>query len=80
MILDRKLADNRIFPAIDVVKSGTRKEELLLNEDERDFIWSFRREITSLNTMEATQMLLDGINKTKNNQELIKAFKLMFKK
>lgn len=80
LILDRKLADNRIFPAIDVVKSGTRKEELLLNEDERDFIWSFRREITSLNTMEATQMLLDGINKTKNNQELIKAFKLMFKK
>lgn len=80
LILDRKLADNRIFPAIDVVKSGTRKEELLLNEDERDFIWSFRREIANLNTMEATQILLDGINKTKNNQELIKAFKLMFKK
>lgn len=80
LILDRKLADIRIFPAIDVVKSSTRKEELLLNEDERDFIWSFRREIASLNTMEATQMLLDGINKTKNNQELIKAFKLMFKK
>ncbi len=80
LILDRKLADNRIFPAIDVVKSGTRKEELLLNETERNFIWSFRREIASLNTMEATQMLLDGISKTKSNEELIRAFKLMFSK
>lgn len=80
LILDRRLADNRIFPAIDVVRSGTRKEELLLNESEREFVWNFRKEINNMSNMEATQMLLDAVLKTKNNDELIKAFKLIVKK
>lgn len=80
LILDRRLADNRIFPAIDVVRSGTRKEELLLNESEREFVWNFRKEINNMSNMEATQMLLDAVLKTKNNEELIKAFKLIVKK
>jgi transcription termination factor Rho len=80
LILDRRLADNRIFPAIDVVRSGTRKEESLLNESEREFVWNFRKEINNMSNMEATQMLLDAVLKTKNNEELIKAFKLIVKK
>jgi transcription termination factor Rho len=80
LILDRRLADNRIFPAIDVVRSGTRKEELLLNDSEREFVWNFRKEINNMSNMEATQMLLDAVLKTKNNEELIKAFKLIVKK
>ena len=80
LVLDRRLADNRIFPAIDVVRSGTRKEELLLNESEREFVWNFRKEINNMSNMEATQMLLDAVSKTKNNEELIKAFKLIVKK
>ncbi|MDD2370928.1 MAG: transcription termination factor Rho [Firmicutes bacterium] len=80
LVLDRRLADNRIFPAIDVVRSGTRKEELLLNESEREFIWNFRKEISNMSNMEATQMLLDAVSKTKNNEELIKAFKLIVNK
>lgn len=80
LVLDRRLADNRIFPAVDVVRSGTRKEELLLDEKELEFAWNFRKEVSGMSNMEAAQMLLDAVRKTRSNEELIKAFKLIVKK
>ena len=80
LILDRRLADSRLFPAVDVTRSGTRKEELLLDEKEQEFIWGFRKEIHLLSTQDTTSMLVDAMEKTKTNQELIKAFEIMFGK
>ena len=79
LILDRKLADNRLFPAVDVTKSGTRKEELLLTQEEMEFNWGFRKDISKMSVMEATEMLVDAMGKTKNNEELMRAFKIMKK-
>lgn len=80
LILDRKLADNRLFPAIDVTRSGTRKEELLLNKEELEFNWGFRKEASRLSVGDATQMLVDAAYQTKTNKELIKAFKIILNK
>lgn len=80
LILDRNLADSRLFPAVDLTRSGTRKEELLLDEKEQEFIWGFRKEIQLISTQDATTMLVDAIEKTKTNYELVKAFKLIFGK
>ena len=55
--LDRKLADRRVFPAIDITRSGTRKEELLLTDDEINKVWILRKVITPLNPIEAMQLL-----------------------
>ncbi len=76
LILDRKLADRRIFPAIDVVRSGTRKEEMLLNKMELDMVWHFRKAVSGMSPIEAIEMLSRHIQKTKSNKELIKAFQI----
>lgn len=76
LILDRRLADRRIFPAIDVVRSGTRKEEMLLDKDELEMVWHFRKAVAGMSSAEAIEMLINHIQKTKSNKELIKAFRI----
>jgi transcription termination factor Rho len=69
LVLDRKLADRRIFPAIDMQKSGTRKEDLLLTEMELKRIWVLRKVLSPLNPIDAMEFLLDKMKGTKNNAE-----------
>ncbi|NOX65552.1 MAG: transcription termination factor Rho [Chlorobi bacterium] len=71
LILDRALADRRIFPAIDVNKSGTRKEELLLNEDELNKIYILRKFLSEYDSVEAMEFLLDKLRGTRNNKEFM---------
>lgn len=75
LILDRKLADRRIFPAIDVVRSGTRKEELLLSKEELDWMWNYRKVVAGMAPAEAIEMLMDRMKKTKTNEELMASFR-----
>jgi len=69
--LDRKLADRRIFPAIDLGKSGTRKEELLLAKKELDRTWVLRKVLNQLSPTEAMELLTDKMSRTKNNEEFM---------
>jgi len=71
LVLNRDLADRRIFPAIDVNKSGTRKEELLLKEEELNKIWILRKILSEFDSIEAMEFLLDKMRGTKNNKEFI---------
>ncbi len=71
--LDRKLIDKRVFPAIDINKSGTRKEELLMDEDELRRVWVLRKVLNPLSTVEAMELLRDKLSKTKVNQEFLDA-------
>ncbi len=66
-ILDRKVADKRIFPAIDITKSGTRKEELLFKKDELQKMNVLRRLIAPMGSMEAIEFLISKLKETKNN-------------
>jgi len=75
LILDRKLAERRIFPAIDVVRSGTRKEELLLSNYELDWMWHFRKAVAGMAPVDAMELMMDRIKRTKNNIELMQAFR-----
>ena len=75
--LDRNLSEKRIFPAIDINKSGTRREDLLLSENELNAIFSMRRAISNLGTAEMTEKLLNEIMKTKTNDEFIQILKLI---
>ena len=69
--LDRKLVDKRIFPAIDTNRSGTRKEELLLTDGELKKVWVLRRVLSQLGTVEAAELLLGRLSKTRNNAEFL---------
>lgn len=69
--LDRRLADKRIFPAIDIKKSGTRKEELLLDETTLNRVWIIRKLLASLNPVDALEFLLDKMQGTKDNKEFL---------
>jgi transcription termination factor Rho len=71
--LDRKLADRRVFPAIDIQKSGTRKEELLLPKDDLNRVWVLRKVLTPLSPVEAMELLLSKMSKTKTNTEFLAA-------
>jgi transcription termination factor Rho len=71
LILDRSLADKRIFPAIDVNKSGTRKEELLFKDDELNKVWILRKIIAEFDQTEAMEFILDKMKGTKNNKEFM---------
>ncbi|MBN1638655.1 MAG: transcription termination factor Rho [Ignavibacteriales bacterium] len=73
LVLDRDLSDRRIFPAIDVNKSGTRKEELLLSEDELNRVWILRKYISEFTSVEAMEILLDKMKGTKNNKEFLQS-------
>jgi len=69
--LDRKLTDRRVFPSIDIQKSGTRKEELLLPKEDLNRVWVLRKVLTPLSPVEAMELLLGRMGKTKTNQEFL---------
>lgn len=69
--LDRKISDKRIFPSIDINKSGTRKEELLLTAEELNRVWILRKVLSPLSSVEAMELLIDRMSKTKNNKEFL---------
>jgi transcription termination factor Rho len=69
--LDRRLVDKRVFPAIDVNRSGTRKEELLLDEYELNRVWILRKVLNPLNTVDSMELLIDKIKETKTNAEFL---------
>jgi transcription termination factor Rho len=69
--LDRKLMEKRIFPCVDINKSGTRKEELLLNDEELNKIWILRKLLQPLNQIDAMEFLLDKVTPTKTNKEFL---------
>ncbi len=71
--LDRKLMDKRVFPAIDITKSGTRKEELLLSKEELNRVWVLRKVLTPLSPTESMELLLDKLNKSKSNGDFLSA-------
>ncbi len=73
IVLDRSLVERRVFPAINIHKSGTRKEELLLSEWELNRIWILRRLLTSMSPVEAMEFLLEKLKKYKTNEDFLKA-------
>jgi transcription termination factor Rho len=75
LCLDRSLVDKRIFPAINIEKSGTRKEELLLHPDELEKIWILRRALNGVPPVEAMEMIVNRLKKTKTNVEFLVSMK-----
>jgi transcription termination factor Rho len=75
--LDRKLVDKRVFPAIDIQKSGTRKEELLLPREDLNRIWVLRKVLTPLSQVEAMELLLDRMGKTRSNADFLASMQKM---
>ena len=71
LVLARELADRGIFPAIDVQRSSTRHQELLFNDEEMQSVWQLRRALNALDTVQATEVLMSGLRKTKTNQEFL---------
>ncbi len=71
LVLDRKLADKRIYPAIDMNKSGTRKEELLLDPMVLNRVWILRKLLSNLNPVDSMQFLLEKMEGTKDNKEFL---------
>ena len=71
--LDRKLTDRRVFPSIDIQKSGTRKEELLIPKEDLNRVWVLRKVLTPLSPVEAMELLLSKMGKTKANAEFLAA-------
>ena len=69
--LDRRLVDRRVFPSIDIARSGTRKEELLLHPDELKRIWLLRKALNALNAVEDMEFLIEKLKKTKTNAEFL---------
>jgi transcription termination factor Rho len=69
--LDRKLVDRRVFPAIDIAKSGTRKEELLLPQSDLNRIWILRKVLTPLSVTESMELLLEKLSKTRSNTDFL---------
>ena len=77
--LDRKLSEKRIFPAIDINKSGTRKEELLLSNEELEAVFALRKAMSNMSTQEMTEQLIDQIVTTKSNEEFLSRLNYFFK-
>jgi transcription termination factor Rho len=75
--LDRKLSDKRVFPAIDINKSGTRKEELLLERNELNRIWVLRKVFSPLSTVESMELLVEKLEKTRTNTEFLNSMSSM---
>jgi transcription termination factor Rho len=75
--LDRKLSDKRVFPAIDINKSGTRKEELLLERNELNRIWVLRKVFSPLSTVESMELLVEKLEKTRTNNEFLNSMSSM---
>ena len=75
--LDRKLVDKRVFPAIDIQKSGTRKEELLLGKEDLNRVWVLRKVLNPLSSVEAMELLLDKMGKTRSNADFLASMQKM---
>lgn len=73
--LDRKLAEKRIFPAVDIYKSGTRREDLLLTDKEKTALWKLRKEMSNSSILEVTDNVLEALKRTKTNEEFINNIK-----
>jgi transcription termination factor Rho len=73
IVLDRRMSERRIFPAINIKKSGTRREELLLGKDEAARIWVLRNAINNFEDVELTEFLIDKIRKTQNNEMFLRS-------
>lgn len=73
LVLDRKLADKRVYPAFNVKKSSTRKEDLLLTSDELNKMWILRKVLSPMDDLESTEMIIDKMRKTKNNEAFLKS-------
>jgi len=73
IVLDRKLTDKRIFPSIDINRSGTRKEELLVPKEELNRVWILRKVLSALSSVEAMELLLERLSKTKSNREFLES-------
>ncbi|MEJ2067448.1 MAG: transcription termination factor Rho [Deltaproteobacteria bacterium] len=71
LMLDRRLVDRRVFPAIDINRSGTRKEELLFDPNDLERIWLLRRVLTPMNTVDSMEFLMDKLRKTASNREFL---------
>ena len=76
--LDRRLSERRIFPAIDMNKSGTRREELLLSQKELESIWAIRKAMSNMGTAEVTEMILNRFMQTKTNKEFVDSINVAF--
>ena len=76
--LDRKLSEKRIFPAIDINRSGTRREELLMTEKELDAVWSIRKAFSQLDTSAVTETIINLLLKTQNNEHFISSINVSF--
>jgi transcription termination factor Rho len=75
LVLDRKLADRRVYPAVDLNRSGTRKEDLLLEADVLQKIWLLRKVLNPLNTIEAMEWLISKMDGTKSNKDFLEMMK-----
>ncbi|HCD51372.1 MAG TPA: transcription termination factor Rho, partial [Balneolaceae bacterium] len=71
IVLDRRISDRRLYPAIDIFRSGTRREELLVGEEEREKVVLLRRYLTNMNSFEAMEFLLEKIKGTRSNREFL---------
>ena len=80
VVLDRALSERRVFPAISLTKSGTRREDLLLTKDELDVVYQLRKSLLSMKQVEVIDELLGLVTKTNNNVELVEKLKTIFKK
>ena len=69
--LDRRLVDRRVFPSIDIQRSGTRKEELLLDRNDINRIWLLRKVLQPMNTVESMEFLLEKMQATKSNRDFL---------
>jgi transcription termination factor Rho len=73
--LDRKIAEKRVYPAINVRKSGTRREELLTSEEELQRMWILRKLLTSMEDVQATEFIIDKLKETKTNEDFFNSMK-----
>ena len=73
--LDRKIAEKRVYPAINVRRSGTRREELITTEEELQRMWILRKLLTSMEDVQATEFILDKLKDTKTNEEFFNSMK-----
>ena len=76
IVLDRKVADKRVFPAMDILRSGTRKEELLLNPEELRRVYILRKVLSDMNPVEAMELLTNRMARTKSNSEFLQSMNL----
>lgn len=75
LVLDRKLQERRVFPAIDIVKSGTRREDLLLNSQEQEAVYHMRKALNGMKADDAIEQILNMFSRTKNNEEFVQMIK-----